>query len=692
MDLPPVPPTRIDDVVDTVHGIDVADPYRWLEDGDAPETREWVAAQNRRTRAVLDALPGRDGRRARLATLLSAGTSTGPQVAGDLVFSVDRWGEHDQAVLVVRSAIGQQPSPPRVLLDPAMSGEDTAAIDWFQPSPDGRLVAYGSSSGGDERSTLRVLDTATAGHLDDEIPHTRAASVAWLPDASAFAYTRYPDPDVVDDDDRGYWRQVWWHQLGDHPGHDELVWGDLPDKTAWPDVSLSRDGRWLLVHVALGWSRVDVHLVDRASGGRTTIIEGVDAVSGFEVVDDRLVGVSTVDAERGRVVAAPLSSPTPERWDTLVAETDAVIEGLVVTPSSLLVASTRAAVAQLDRYDHDGGDHQRIDLPGPGSLAGLAGSDDHELAVLSFTSFTHPPALHRWQPGTLERWSDLPVGFDPGAYDVRQIRYPSTDGTDVAMFLVSAKGAKPDPGTPAVLTGYGGFSVTMSPAFSPAAVAVCDDGGLYAMACIRGGAEEGEAWHRAGSRGHKQQSFDDFFAAADWLVAEGLTSRARLAIRGGSNGGLLMGAALTQRPDLCRAAQVAVPLADMVRYPRFLIARLWVPEYGDPDVADEFTWLWAYSPYHRVVDGTCYPAVLVTTGEEDSRVDPAHARKLAARLQAATACGDDHPVLLRVEHQAGHGQGKPATRQADELTDVLSFLLCAGRPPAPEQQPSETRR
>ncbi|CAN5828213.1 prolyl oligopeptidase family serine peptidase [soil metagenome] len=675
MPVPPAPPSRTDDVVDNLHGVEVADPYRWLEDGTSEETTAWAAAQNARTRAVLDADPDRAGRRDRLVALLRSGTSVGPHVAGGRVFSVDRWGDHDQAVLVARRVSDDGPGEPEVLVDPArVAGDTTAAIDWYHPSPDGRLVAYGRSAGGDERSTLRIVDVENGGHLGDEIPHTRAASVAWLAGAEAFAYTRYPDPAAVAEEDRGYWRQVWWHQLGDDPGHDELVWGDLPDKTAWPDVTLSRDGRWMLIHVALGWTRIDVHLVDRTTGRRTTVIEGVEAVHAFDVVDDRLLGVTTLDAERGRVVAAPLDDPRPERWTTLVPEGRSVIEAAVATPRSLLVTSTRSAVARLDHYDLTGGEHRQVPLPAPGSLAGISASADDDLAVLSFTSFAQPPTLYRWRPESLERWSDLPTDVDPAAYTVRQVRYPSTDGTSVALFLVHAANRSLSAETPVVLTGYGGFSATMSPAFSPAAVAVCDDGGVYAVACIRGGAEEGEAWHRAGSRQHKQQSFDDFFAAADWLVESGLTSRDRLAIRGGSNGGLLMGAAITQRPDLCRAVHMAVPLADMVRYPQFLIARLWVPEYGDPEVAEEFAWLHAYSPYHRVVDGACYPAVLITTGEEDSRVDPSHARKFGARLQTATSCGDDHPVLVRVESRAGHGQGKPVTKQADELADVLTFL------------------
>jgi prolyl oligopeptidase len=526
-----------------------------------------------------------------------------------------------------------------------------------------------------------VVEVATGEQLADEIPRTRAAAVAWLPDASGFAYTRYPAPGEVDDDeDLAYYRTVWWHRLGDDPADDAPLWDDLADKTAWPQVDVSRDGRWVLVQASLGWSQIDVHLLDRQSGEWTTVIEGTEAISAFEIVDDRLVGTTTLDAPRGRVVAAPLTAPTPDRWQTLVAEGDGVIEAVTTTSSSLLVLSTRSAVSRLDRHDLDGGASASIDLPELGSLAGLSGDPDHDRVCFSFTSFVRPATLFRWTGGdgkaeaNVEPWSRLDSALDPAEYAVEQVRYPSTDGTEIALFLVRGRHTVADEHTPTVLTGYGGFAITMGPGYSPAVAAVCDDGGQYAVAHIRGGSEEGEAWHRAGMREHKQQVFDDFAAAADWLVDTGRTSRPNLAIRGGSNGGLLVGAALTQRPDLCAAAHCAVPLLDMVRYHLFRIARLWIPEFGVPDVAEEFGWLYASSPYHHVIDGTCYPATLITTGEEDSRVDPNHARKMVARLQEATSCGDTRPILLRLESRAGHGQGKPVSKQADELTDVLSFF------------------
>jgi prolyl oligopeptidase len=688
--VPPTPAPR-DDRREILHGIEVEDPFRPLEDGADPATRAWVAAENRRTEAVLAQLPDRERLRWRLRGLLGAESSVSCAVGGDRVFSLERWGPHDQAVLVYRDA--GTPGRRRTIVDPTGPGDPgdtTAAIDWYRPSPDGRLVAYGVSTGGDERSTLHVVDVDSGNVLPDRIPHTRACSVAWLPDASAFAYTRYPEPDDVPPGEAEYWRTVYWHRLGDDWHADDVLWRELPDRTAWANVELSADGRWLLVHLSLGWSRVDVHLVDRTTGARTVMIEGIEAVSSFSVVGDRVVGLTTLDADRGRIVAAPLATAWHDRWRTVVPESERVLDAVTATASSLLVLSSRDAVAQLDRYDHDGGGHEPVLLPEAGSLAGLDGRRDADQAFFSFTSFTRPPTLYRWQPDGVTPWSGAgedddgdddhdapPAGAagPAGGYLVDQLTYAAADGTDIPLLLVRAAGTVPGTDTPCVLSAYGGFGINMAPGYSAAVVAVCDAGGLYAVAGVRGGGERGESWHEAGKRANKQTTFDDFIAAADWLVDHGYTSRERLAVRGGSNGGLLMGAALTQRPDLCRAAQIAVPLADMVRYPRFLIARLWIPEYGDPDHPTELRWLHAYSPYHRVVDGTCYPAVLLTTAEEDSRVDPLHARKLAARLQEATTCGDDRPILLREEPRAGHGQGKPVSKQADELADVLGFLF-----------------
>ena len=658
--------------MDVLHGVAVPDPYRWLEDGESEETVAWAAAQNARTRTVLDAVPARAPLHKKLLDLLAVGSVSTPTVAGNRVFTLEREGDQDQAVVVMRSA--DDPSePPRVVVDPhGQAADHAAAIDWFSPSPDGRLLAYGVSQAGSEHGVLRILDIDRNELLPDAISPVRHASLAWLPDGSAFAYSRLPDPSTVPDGDEGYWEKVYWHVVGTDPAGDESLIGEGLDKTALPWAVISRDGRWLVFHVHLMPTRTDIILFDRRTGRRTVIIEGEEAHTSAFVVGDYLYATTTHGAPRGRVVRASLGRPTAEHWDTVVPESTAVIDSATIAGASLLVATTEHAVSRLWRYRLGGGEGTEIPLPEPGAITGFDSDEVTPRAFLTFNAFTRPPSLWRWTLAGgphLDPWSRHPSPIDPDRYRVEQAFYESTDGASVPMFLVSLATTQPGPDTPTTLYGYGGFAIPSTPAFSPGIMAWCEAGGVFAMAGIRGGAEYGEDWHRAGMLHTKQQSFDDFAAAADWLVSTGRTSRRRLAIRGGSNGGLLVGAMVTQRPDLCQAAVCAVPLLDMLRYHMFLIGALWVPEYGDPDDPGDFAVLHASSPYHRVVDGTGYPAMLVTTGESDSRVDPLHARKFAARMQAAGAM-----ALLRVESRAGHGQGKPRWKQADELADTLAFL------------------
>lgn len=636
-----------------------------------------MAAQNRWTRAVLDALPQRAALHRRFLDLLGAGSVSAPAVAGGRVFTLEREGDAEQAVIVVRSATDAE-APARVLVDPhGLAADHAAAVDWISPSPDGHKLAYGVSEAGSEHGVLRIVDVESGALLPDAISPVRHPSPAWLPDGSAFAYSRLPEPGTVPAGEEGYWERLYWHELGAGPGEDSVLLGEELGRTALPVAAISPDGRWLVLHVHLMPTRTDVTVVDRSTGRRTVVVEGEEAWTWGQVVDDRFYAITSLGARRGRVVSAPVESPEVEHWVDVVAEGPAVIEGLTIAGPSLLVSTTEHAVSHLWRYGLDGSGGTEIPLPGPGALGGIDAEARTERAFLAFTSFARPSALWRWDAGAgLQPWSRHSAPLDPASYGVRQVVYESTDGAAVPMFLIASAGpraAAPSP-QPTVLTAYGGFAITSTPAFSPGLVAWCDAGGLYAVAGIRGGGEYGEEWHEGGRRHRKQQAFDDFAAAAGWLVDQGLTVPERLAIRGGSNGGLLVGATITQRPDLCRAAVCAVPLLDMLRYDRFLIGALWVPEYGDPADPEDFKVLSAYSPYHRIVDGFDYPATLVTTAESDSRVHPMHALKFAARLQAAQAA-DDRPVLLRVETRAGHGLGKPRGKQADELADTWAFVF-----------------
>jgi prolyl oligopeptidase len=437
---------------------------------------------------------------------------------------------------------------------------------------------------------------------------------------------------------------------------------------------MSPDGRWLLVHVMVGWARRDVHLLDRTTGWWRTLVEGVEATTHFEFAADgrSLVGVTTVDAPRGRVVRAPLD--TAGDWETIVAEGDAVLSQVAVSRDELLVVATTRAIDTIRRYEHDGAALGTVDGIGHAvAVAGLTADRTTGVAFAVVDSFAAPTSLWRLD-GDARRWIGTTGDGAVPDLSVSQVTYPSLDGTSIGLFLIHRSDVEPSPDVPAILNGYGGFAISETPVWSPQIAAWCAAGGLYAIAGLRGGLEEGEAWHHAGRRAKKQNVFDDFHAAADWLVDKRLASRVHLAVLGRSNGGLLVGVALTQRPDLCRAVWCGVPLLDMIRFPQFLIARLWTSEYGDPDIAEEFAWLHAYSPYHHVVDGTAYPATLFTTAEGDSRVDALHARKMAALVQASSAGQDERPVLLFQEGRAGHGVGKPVTKRADELADGLAFL------------------
>ena len=660
-------------MVDVLHGVEVADPYRWMENGDDPATVAWVAAQNKRTDQALGSVPTRERWHERLSALVAVPQTTVLARRGDRLFVFHRSGTQDQPALEVGAATDAA-APRRVLLDPSTLAEDGAVtIDWAVPSRSGDLLAVGLSEGGTENSTLHIIDVATGERwATDTIADTRACSLSWFSDDSGFWYSRYPAGDQ-------YNRKIYAHVLGTDWNDDPLVWGDLPVPDAWTSVSARRDGRYLLVSVSLGWSRTDQLLYDIERDEWTTIIEGVEANTelSFDPGDpDRLVGVTNLNAPTGRLVSAPVHAPTPPQWRDLVLATDVVLEGWWRADDELHVSALDAGMRRITRHRPDGTLIAPIELPALAECVAVAVDHEHADVHLSLTSYTFPTGTFHWSPSSgVTRWGAKPsLAFDPDALVVRRLTYPSLDGTMIGLTVVHSTAAPPSSESRAWLTGYGGFNIALTPGYSSAVVAWCEAGGVYAVAGLRGGNEHGEGWHEAGMRANKQNVFDDFHAAGDFLVADGFASRSRLAIRGGSNGGLLMGAALTQRPDLAAAVVCEVPLLDMVRFPQFLIARLWTHEYGDPDVADEFAWLHAYSPYHHVTKGEKYPAVFFVTAEGDTRVDPCHARKMAAAVQWAVGEGHMGPILFRQGERAGHGAGKPVNKVVDDTADVLAFL------------------
>jgi prolyl oligopeptidase len=672
------PLTRRDDVIDVLHGVSVADPYRWLEHSDSPETQSWVDAQNARTRSILDALPDRPAIHAAIDRLSTSGSVGTPHVRHGRYFYQRRGGRLDQPQLLVRDGIG---GPQRVIVDPnTLSGKGLVALDWWYPSDDGRLLAYGLSSGGDELSTLHLLAVDTGEPLvGEDIPYTRAASVAWLPDSSGFFYSRYPKPGTVPAGEEMYHRHVYFHRLGQAWEVDEEIFGAGRAREDWPSVDLSEDGRWLVVEVSQGWARNELHLLDRdrPERGFTPVHEGVEALATIVFAGDRTFVHTNLDAPNYALFEIDPEYPVRERWRPVIPErSDRVLDTVHAAAGILAAHEMHQATSRLRLYDLDGSLLSDVALPTLGSLVGVGGEWRGDRVTIGFTSFVQPPTAYAVDPASSQleifAQADLAPGVDPSRYDVKQDWYSSCDGTRISMFVVSRRGQVPRD-APTLLTGYGGFNVSRTPTFVASLPLWLDADGVYALANLRGGGEYGESWHRAGMLGNKQNVFDDFIAAGEWLVQHGITRPEKLAIMGGSNGGLLVGAALTQRPDLFRAVVCQVPLLDMLRYQHLRIARLWIPEYGSAEDPEQFRWLYAYSPYHRVRDGERYPATFLLTAEGDSRVDPMHARKMTARLQAAT--GSEAPILLRVETAAGHGQGKPRGKQVDESTDIWSFLM-----------------
>jgi len=675
------PPTAAEKpIVDMFHGTKVLDNYRWLEDGKSPETQKWVEREMAYTRGILDPLPGRAAINQRLTDLLSIGSVTAPIIAGRHYFYTKREGMQNQPVLYVRDGVN---GPDRVLVDAnKLAADGTIALDWYYPSDNGKYVAYGTSPGGSEVSTLHVIETKTGTLLPDTIERTRAASVAWKLDNSGFYYTRYPKKGDVPAGQEMYNRHVFYHELSNDPENDDQpVFGQGRDAEDWPSVSLSNDGHWLLITVQQGWTKTELFLMNvKAGKPPTRITTGKDFLYNGEVYNDKLFITTNEDAPRYRVFVADAGNYDRESWKELIPQTDAVLQGTGVFGGKLFAQYEQNASSQLKLFDLDGKKLNDLPLPAIGTVYGSGGRWDRDEIFYGFQSFTFAPSIFRYdlKDGSSSLWTHVDApSIDPSAYEVKQEWFNSKDGTRVPMFVVHKKGIAKNGHTPTLLTAYGGFNLSLSPSFNRPAYLWMEHGGIYAVANLRGGAEFGEDWHRAGMLEKKQNVFDDMIAAAEHLIAEKYSDKNHLAIQGGSNGGLLMGAMITQRPDLFHAVVCQVPLLDMLHYQDFQIAKLWIPEYGTSEKADDFKWLYAYSPYHHVKSGTQYPAILFMTADTDTRVDPMHAKKMTALMQSEAKNGASHtrPILLRIETKAGHGAGKPVAKQIEEFTDVYSFLF-----------------
>lgn len=660
-------------VEETLHGVVVRDPYRWLEDSDTAEARQWIESQASYTRDYLDQLPMREEIRGRMAEILASGSISTPQEAGGRYFYSRRSGDQNQPIVYMREGPDGED---RKLLDPnSMSDDGTTTVDWYVPSKDGRLLAYGKSVEGTETSTMYILDIDARKDLPDVFPKVRFANPQWLEDGSGFYYSRPRDVETIGPGEELYDRRVYLHKLGRSIEEDPVVFGDGLEKAHIPDAILSEDERHLMLDTFLGWGRNHLYVRNLASGRLTTIAEDGESSYTGEIVDGTLYLLTNAEAPRYRVLAIDLERPERRHWTTVVPESDAVIEFASLAGHRLFVGSMRDAHSELHSYALDGSDKREVRLPGLGTVQAFSSRPSSSEAFFSFSSYVQAPAIYRLdvEQGSPSQWAGVDSPVDSDAFEIRQVFYSSKDGTRIPMFLISKHGTPADGTVPGLLYGYGGFNIALTPSYSTWIFPWIEAGNLLAIANLRGGSEYGEEWHQAGMLGNKQNVFDDFISAGEYLRAEGLVDPDRLVIHGRSNGGLLVGAALTQRPGLWRAAVSGVPLLDMLRYDRFRMAKLWVSEYGTAERAEDFEWLHAYSPYHRVEDGTAYPATLIYTADSDSRVDPMHARKMVARLQAATTLDD--PILLRYEQSAGHGRGKPLHKVVDEWADIWSFVF-----------------
>jgi prolyl oligopeptidase len=682
--------TPLSDVVDSYHGIVVVDRYRWLEDGDSAAVRGWTDQQNAQTRAFIDEIPGLNRLRNRFAELLQIGAQTAPVVrilsnGRARYFHFRREGTQDHGILYVREEEGTE----RPLIDVAkIGGDHSIAIAWTSVSPDGALVAWGRSEDGSEESTLHIRDVATGEDLSEVIPNTRFASIAWQPNCGGFFYTRYPEPGTVPKGDERYHRSVFLHVLGTDPNSDTLVFPDqstglgVRAKTDSPSVFLSPNGRWLTVRVHQGAQRSEVYLLDLSDGPTKSwipIARGIDALFRPIPRDNALYILTNDGAPRSRLLAVDYDHPECAAWCEVIPEKAHALRSVAILGDVIVASYLDEAATRLERFALDGRSLGPLELPTIGT-ATVHGPHDGAEAFVRFTSFLTPSLVIRFNLKTGEgtTWAQTRIAHSIADVIVTRKYATSMDGTSIPMFVVERAGTKRDGTNPTILCGYGGFNRNASPTFNVSALAAVERGAVWVQAVLRGGGEFGDTWHRAGMLSNKQNTFDDFIACAEALFDAKVTSPSKLAVAGSSNGGLLTAAVATQRPDLFRAVLSDVPLTDMLRYHHFRIAKLWVSEYGSSEDPDQFRALYAYSPYHRVEDGTIYPSMLFVTAENDSRVDPMHARKMTARMQEAQSeSAEGRPILIRLEANAGHGAGKPISKLADELSDEMAFLFNA---------------
>ena len=672
------PDTRTDDTVEMLHGSEVADPYRWLEDDHSEETKAWVEAENKVTQAYLATIPQRQEIHERIAKLLDFERIDTPREQGGRWFFTYNSGLQNQSVLMSASSLDGKPE---LLLDPnTLSDEGTVSLANWAPSEDGKHLAWAISRGGSDWNEIRVRDVASGEDLDDHLKWVKFSGISWLPDGSGFYYSRYDAPDdqaALTGKNENH--QLWFHKIGTPQAEDRLVYR-RKDQPQWGFYGrVSDDGNYLVIHVTDGTSTDNRSFYQKLGGDEAGVVELLaEADASYEFlgnVGTRFFYRTNRDAPRYRVIAIDIENPAREQWREVIPQADENLDEVSLVGGHLVCSYLKDAHSVIRVHDLDGGHVRDVSLPGLGTAGGFRGRIDDTHTFYGFSSFTDPGAIYRYElaTGKTELWRKPDIDFDGSVYKTKQVFIPSKDGTKVPAFIVHRKGIELDGSHRTLLYGYGGFNIPMTPGFSVSRALWLERGGISVVACIRGGGEYGKEWHEAATKLKKQNSYDDFIAVAEWLTDNHYTSRSNLAIQGGSNGGLLVGACMTQRPELFGACLPAVGVMDLLRFHKFTIGWAWKRDYGDPENPEEFANLLGISPYHNLKPGVRYPATLVTTADHDDRVVPAHSFKFAARLQACQA-PEGPPVLIRIDTSAGHGAGTALDKTIDLIADQWAFL------------------
>jgi prolyl oligopeptidase len=668
------PETKTVAQTDDYHGTPIADPYRWLEIDTAAEVEDWVQRQNEVTFGYLEKIPFRNEIEERLTQLLNYPRLSSPYRAGEYYFFAKNDGLQNQSVYYYQKGLDREAE---VFLDPNTWSEDgTTAINLIGFSQDDKYVAFSVSEAGSDWQEIRVMEIATKEELADRLEWVKFSGAAWSGDG--FYYSRYPAPAAGQElSGNNQYHSVFYHKLGTPQSEDELIYRDKDRPEIYHSASVSEDGRFLIMYAAPGTDGYATYYKDLENGGDfVEIFPGyANKTSVVHTIGDKFLALTDIEAPNYRLVEVDIHSTEQASWKEILPESENLLQSVSTGGGYLFANYLEKATDRFYRYQYDGTDKQEIKLPGTGSAYGLSGEEEEEVLFYTFTSFIYPPTIFKYSiaGGTSEPFYKTELQFDPTEYVEKQVFYKSKDGTPVSMFIVHKKGLEMNGQNPTYLYGYGGFNISLTPSFSASRIVLLENGGVFAMANLRGGGEYGEAWHQDGMLFKKQNVFDDFIAAGEYLIAEKYTSSDKLAIAGGSNGGLLVGACMTQRPELYAVAFPAVGVMDMLRYHKFTVGKGWIPEYGSSDDPEHFENLLAYSPLHNLKDGTSYPATMVTTADHDDRVVPAHSFKFAAQLQKSHI-GED-PVLIRIAVDAGHGAGKPISKIIEEQADMWSFFF-----------------